>query len=398
VDSASVLPLAAVSVDLHDPLFAVPTDRARRAEGVCEAVSASSTNGIIATSTINKTINEGLVAFAESAVNFVHFNLFFVVAALLNLCLYFSSRMSSSSSLLLAVYEWWSRSDVDDKFILLAYLCILLLTIFFFVPQIRSRNGMIFPPRQFKTTIDRVFEQEEKVEISKNTSWENALGVFCFLSYWAFMYFNNSSSSESIFHFAIVLYICFNSEGRYNTLSSSFKHGSSKVTFLGLVLLHDILHDNNDALRYSELAAKASIFLFHTDNKLGNHTHLLCVFALLIIKLFYRPLLIRNISLFACALCFVVGDIFCKDRQNEIAQRIHQLRKESDKKIADIIDARLTSDEAHVVRQHYSAGEHRDVLYQTIEGVRYYYNLSHYTIHLHLSPLVLLCELVLFTA
>lgn len=320
------------------------------------------------------------------AVAFIHFNLVFILAAIFNFYLYISAMPVSSASSIQDMVVTWSQ----EVAVFLVIYIILFFVICYFIPSPQ------FPGRVFKTTLQRVVEQKSSITTPQLWLWEKALCICCVVSYG---WFSFTSPSDSLFHLSVVLYILFHSEGRYNTLSSSFKHASSKITFVFLIYLHtNQLHNTYMGSQPNEPTLKTLIFLFQTDNKLGNHTHMVFVYALLFVKLFYRPILIRNLSLFGCAICFFIGDRFCKDRQNEVALKIHGLKTKNEQTITNLITKHGGVSDLGSIMGLCSRGEHRDARYETIEGVRYYYNFSHYTIHLHLSPLVLLCELALFTA
>jgi len=151
----------------------------------------------------------------------------------------------------------------------------------------------------------------------------------------------------------ILLYLIFNNKGKWNTLSSSFKYDSSKITILFFLLIN------------KKSTWLMCIFLFETDRKWGNITHMLFV-VLSTLHGATSHSLANLLCKVINAILFMIGDIACKQVENAHKNLVNSNRTQIE-----------------------------DTEFILIKEVKVYYNLPHYSSIKDFSSTCLLVELML---
>lgn len=220
-------------------------------------------------------------------------------------------------------------------------------------------NGDTKYHRRFNKTIDHiilVLEKHPILNMGRQTWIELIYSLIGLLTFFINVLYEDKS--KNLLYTLILFYIIFNNKGKWNTLSSCFKTGGAKIS---IVVLKLMLEKSFDSI------LTTMIFLFETDRKIGNYSHMFLVFAAGVISIMGNESLRPTRIL--CLIIFFVGDHACKIKEKQFNYRIL-----------------MHVDEFSLMR---------DKEYIDIDNVRVYYNLPHYTVYNMLSSVCLLNELCL---
>jgi len=211
--------------------------------------------------------------------------------------------------------------------------------------------------RSFQNLIDKVSKTLQVLpKLHHTTNFKEKCLNLVIFSIYSYDCCYLSTALENEFHALVLLYIMFNGQGKWNTLSSCFKHPSAKVTISILIMIF------GQTEVYNQYTRLLPIFLFETNRKFGNYTHMFFVFVAMLKHPCHHVTSVKIIGAFL----FFVGDQCCKRREAQYLQ---------------IIQSKVKSTE--------------DDEYVVVDNIKIYYNISHYMVHNCFSSNVLLCEMIL---